>query len=86
MKSKKQRLTIISTEDLKQLQADAIELAELQEILDRLPMGLKVETLSDEALTRLRTVAAEPEELLAGPNLLLWNNVCRLHAGLVRHV
>lgn len=75
---------MLSTEELERLQAEADELADLQEILNRLPLSLQVETLSDAALMRLREVAANPKELLSGPNLLLWNNVCRCHAGLVR--
>jgi hypothetical protein len=86
MKPKNQRLIPLSTDDLKKLQAEADELAELQKILNRLPMGLQVETLSEEALMRLREVAADPDELLSGPNLLLWNNVCRCHAGLARQI
>lgn len=86
MNPKKQQLTALSIEDLSQLQEEVNELAGLQEILNRLPMGLQVETLSDEALMRLREVAAAPEELLSGPNLLLWNNVCRCHRGLARRI
>jgi hypothetical protein len=84
MARKNERLTALNTEDMSRLQAEVNELSDLQEILNRLPLGLQVEALSDEALTRLREVAADPEELLSGPNLLLWNNVCRLHNGLQR--
>lgn len=79
MTQKRQRLTALSSQDLKLLQVEADELANLQEFLNRLPMGVQVENLSDEALTRLREVVASPETELAGPNLLLWNNTCRTH-------
>lgn len=84
MARKNKRLTALNAEDLSRLQAVVDELSDLQEILNQLPLGLQVETLSDGALTQLREVAAKPEELLAGPNLLLWNNVCRHHTGLQR--
>lgn len=82
MTQKRQRLTALSLEDMKRLQADADELATLQEFLNQLPMGIQVETLSDDALARLREVVASPETELAGSNLLLWNNICRTHRGL----
>jgi hypothetical protein len=85
MNPKNQRLIALSDDDLKSLQEEVSELADLQEILNRLPQSLQVETLSDAALMRLREVAADPEVLLSGPNLLLWNNVCRCHSGLLRH-
>ena len=84
MARKKERLSALSKDDLNRLRKETGEWAGLQEILNCLPMGLQVEALSEDALTRLREVASSPEELLAGPNLLLWNNVCRLHIGLAR--
>lgn len=83
MTQKGQRLTTaLSSEDLKRLQAEADELTKLQEFLNQLPMGIQVETLSDDALARLREVVASPETELAGSNLLLWNNTCRIHSKL----
>jgi hypothetical protein len=76
------RLTEVTAEEMAQLQSGADELAQMQVILNALPMGLQVETLSEEALDRLREIAKSPEAILCGDSLLLWNNICRARAGL----
>ncbi len=77
MNKRPSRLTELSPQAFKQLQIEADELANLQQLLNWLPMGLQVETLSDEALDRLRRIARAPMQELCGAGLLTWNNMCR---------
>lgn len=76
------RLTPVSPEAFAKLQREADELARLQDLLNRLPLSLQVEDLSDTALERLRQIARTPVQTLCGPDLLRWNNLCRPRGGL----
>jgi len=76
------RRTEVTAEEMVRLQAGANELAEMQNILNALPMDLQVETLPDEALERLREIVRSPAAVLCGDTLLLWNNICRPKSGL----
>jgi len=76
------RLTTETAEQMAQLQAEADERAQMQELLNALPMGLQIESLPDDALDRLREIVRSPAAVLCGDSLLLWNNICRTHMGL----
>jgi hypothetical protein len=82
MANQSNRRTEVTTEEMVHLQAEGNELAEMQNILNALPMGLQMEALPDEALDRLRTIAQSPATVLCGDSLLLWNNLCRARSGL----
>ena len=82
MKTPPNRLTELSNEDMIRLQAEADELADLQAFLNRLPMSMQVEALSDDALTRLRALKTAPEQTLCGPSLLHWHNLSRTWHGI----
>ncbi|MCV2891286.1 hypothetical protein [Ruegeria aquimaris] len=82
MSKRPARLSKVTPEELAELQEKADELAELQVLLNKLPLGLQVETLSDDEIERLRQIARTPEASLCGNNLLLWNNLNRQHSGL----
>ena len=82
MANQPNRRTEVTAEQIVRLQAEANELAEMQNILNALPMDLQVEALPDEALDRLREIARSPATVLCGDSLLLWNNLCRARSGL----
>ena len=82
MANQPNRRTEVTAEEMVRLQAEANELAEMQNILNALPMGLQVEALPDEALDRLREIARSPATVLCGDSLLLWNNICRARRSL----
>ena len=82
MMQRSARLSEITPDELAALRAEANELAELQGLLNRLPMGLQIENLSEPELARLRQLAKAPEAMLCGDGLLLWNNLCRSRTGL----
>ena len=76
------RLTALTSADISKLQSDADELACMQNLLNNLPLALKVEDLSDRTLDRLRQIARAPVQELCGGRLLSWNNMCRTRGGL----
>ncbi|RUS63673.1 hypothetical protein EGN72_03250 [Pseudorhodobacter sp. E13] len=82
MRNRSARLTEITPEEMALLQAKADEMAELQALLNKLPMGLQIETLTETELERLRLIARSPATMLCGDSLLLWNNLCRQHTSL----
>jgi hypothetical protein len=82
MANQPNRRTEVTAEEMVHLQAEGNELAEMQNILNALPMGLQVEALPDEAFDRLRTIARTPATVLCGDGLLQWNNLCRARSGL----
>lgn len=82
MKNRRDRLTTVTPEELEILRAKADEMAELQDLLNKLPLKLQVESLSDQELQRLRQIAHSPATNLCGDSLLLWNNLCRRPAKL----
>lgn len=77
MSERQNRLTRINPEELSLLKAKADEMAQLQALLNKLPLGLQVESLTKQELERLRTIARSPSTTLCGDSLLLWNNICR---------
>lgn len=84
MEQRPARLSELTSKELENLQHEANELAGLQAFLNKLPLGLQVEKLSDEELVRLRAITCAPVDTLCGQGLLDWNNCCRRHGGL-RH-
>lgn len=82
MANQPNRRTEVTAEEIVRLQAEANELAKMQNILNALPMDLQIESLPDEALDRLREIARSPATVLCGDSLLLWNNICRTRSGL----
>lgn len=77
MSERRNRLTRIKPEELSLLKAKADEMAQLQALLNKLPLGLQVESLTEQELERLRTIARSPGTMLCGDSLLLWNNIGR---------
>lgn len=74
MKDRHSRLTELTQRELIQLQHEADELADLQAFLNKLPMGLQVEQLSDDELDRLRQVVECPASVVAGAEFMAWAN------------
>lgn len=72
----------MTAEEMVRLKAEADELANMQNILNALPMDLQIESLPDEALDRLREITRSPATVLCGDSLLLWNNICRARRSL----
>ena len=82
MNPRSNRLTALTSAEIRNLQRNADELAQLQAFLNRLPLGLQVEDLSDHEFERLRQIAHAPLRELCGARLLIWNNMCRARSGL----
>lgn len=79
MTDRNARLTQVSSEDLERLHAEAEELAVMQDLLNKLPMGLQVESLTEVELERLRQITRSPVQMLCGDSLMLWANLNRTH-------
>ena len=82
MTNHSKRLTAVTAEQMAQLKAEADQRAQMQDLLNALPMGLQIESLPDDALDRLREIVQSPAAVLCGDSLLLWNNICRTRVGL----
>ena len=82
MSPRSNRLTELTSAEIQNLHRNADELDQLQAFLNRLPLGLKVEDLSDQEFDRLRQIESAPLQELCGARLLVWNNMCRLRKGL----
>lgn len=79
MTDRNARLTQVSSEDRERLHAEADELAVMQDLLNKLPMGLQVESLTEAELERLRQITRSPVQMLCGDSLILWANLNRTH-------
>lgn len=76
------RLPEMTAQDMARLRTEAEELAQLQAFLDKLPLQLRVDALTEPERERLRQIVAAPKAVLCGSGLLCWHNLCRPRLGL----
>ncbi|PCH68865.1 MAG: hypothetical protein COC12_09655 [Rhodobacteraceae bacterium] len=80
------RLAIITCQDLQVLQAEQADQSQererLQRFLDTTGTRLDLDQVSPQCLEKIRTVVDDPAAALAGPNILIWNNICRQRSGI----
>lgn len=76
----------ITQQDLQTLQAEQTDHFEvrkrLQRFLDATNCNLDLDQVSPQYLEKISAVVEDPVAALAGPNILLWNNICRQRLGL----
>lgn len=49
----------------------------VQRFLDLTNTNLDLDRVSEQELSSIRSVVEDPASALSGPNLLVWNNICR---------
>lgn len=84
MANRSERLTELTSAQLANLQAEADEMADMQDLLNKLPMGLQVEDLTNEECERLRQITRRPITELCGDRFLSWHNMCRPFQGYIK--
>jgi len=84
--AKSKQPTLITAQDLEELSLERADRQEehkrLQRFLDKTNTGIDLERASKQELEDIRKVVDNPAAALAGPNILIWNNICRQRSGL----
>ncbi|MBV1864887.1 MAG: hypothetical protein KUG74_10680 [Rhodobacteraceae bacterium] len=85
--AKSKRPTPITAQDLEELSFERADRQEdhkrLQRFLDDTNTSIDLDQASKQELDEIRKVVDNPAAALAGPNILIWNNICRQRAGLL---
>ena len=79
--AKPKSMVPITAQDLKKLsleQTDCCnERKRLQKFLDDTHTGVDIDSVSEKELEQIRAAVDNPTVAFLGPNILIWNNICR---------
>lgn len=84
--AKPKSMVPITAQDLKELSLEQVdccnERKRLQKFLDDTHTGVDIDSVSEKEFEQIRAVVDNPTVAFSGPNILIWNNICRQRSGI----